>query len=497
MHADIPSPRSVLVTGATGYIGGRLVPRLLERGYAVRCFARDTRKLAERSWVDDPRVTLVEGDVLDEAALSRAMDGCTAAYYLIHSMVSAGDSYRERDLDLAETFARVASQTGVSRIVYLGGLGELGPDLSEHLTSRREVERVLRAGPVPVTALRAAMIIGSASASFEILRYLVERLPAMITPRWVDTECQPIAVDNALHYLVACLDVPETAGRAFDIGGPDVVTYQALMQTMATSLGLRRRAVLPTTFLTPTVSARWIHLVTPVSARFARPLAEGLRNRVVCRDDDAAHLMPTRLLTVREAIDAAVGDESRRQVETSWSDAGVIPGDPDWAGGKRFIDRREIAIAAPPRIVFDAMCSIGGTRGWFAANALWKLRGALDRLAGGPGLSRRRRDPERLRFGDVIDFWRVARIERVRRLVLRAEMRLPGEAELEFEVTPHENGSTLVQIARFKPRGLAGIAYWYAVWPFHGFVFRQMIEGLRDAAERATDRTTESQQAAG
>lgn len=478
--------RPVLVTGATGYIGGRLVPALLAAGFSVRCMVRSRSKLAARSWWDDPRVTIIEGNALDGNLLTCALRGCEAAYYLIHSMMVAGKGYREQDLRLAQHFAQCAAAAALPRIVYLGGLGETGSGLSEHLSSRREVESALASTGVPVTVFRAAMIIGSGSASFEILRYLVERLPVMITPRWVDTECQPISVRNVLHYLVACLDIPDTKGRTLDIGGADVVTYRALMQSMAGALGLRRRRVIPVPVLTPRLSSLWIHLVTPLSHHIARPLTEGLKNRVVCRDDAAQRLMPQPLLSAREAIDLAVGRLTQGGVETAWSDAGAIPGDPDWAGGKVLVDARWVRVAAPPESVFGVVSRIGGSQGYYAANWLWQLRGAMDRLIGGPGLRRGRRDPENVAFGEAVDFWRVVTVNAPHRLTLRAEMKLPGEAELTFEVEsdPHDSrASILRQTARFKPRGLAGLAYWYAVVPLHGLVFRGMLNGMRRAAE--------------
>lgn len=489
--------KPILVTGATGYIGGRLVPRLLAEGYFVRCLARSSRKLAARPWAAHPNVRIFEGDAGAPDDLKRAFEGCGAAYYLVHSMMAAGETYRARDRALAEGFALAAESAGAERIVYLGGLGETGDGLSEHLTSRREVEQALASGRTPTTVLRAAMIIGSGSASFEILRYLVERLPLMITPRWVKTESQPIAVSNVLHSLVRCLAVPETAGRALDIGGPDILSYRDLMQLTAEALGLRRRLILPVPVLTPRLSSLWIHLVTPISARIARPLAEGLRNRVVCRNDEAARLMPQRLIGVREAIHAAVErgavqpteGEAAGSVETAWSDAGPLPGDPDWAGGTVLTDRRSADVAAPPAEVFRAFCRLGGARGYHAANGLWRLRGFLDRLVGGPGLRRGRRDPERLAYGDALDFWRVVGLEQDRRLVLRAEMKLPGEAELEFEAVPSPSDpahTRLLQTARFKPRGIAGITYWYSVLPVHGLVFRGMLEGIRRDAEANT-----------
>lgn len=472
----------VLVTGATGYVGGRLVPRLLAAGYRVRLLVRDAGKLDSRPWRTNPRVEIVEGDVADPAALRRAMHACRIAYYLVHSMIAAGRDYRERDRRLASGFAAEAERAGLARIVYLGGLGETGSGLSEHLASRREVEAALAGGRVPVTVLRAAMIIGSGSASFEILRYLVERLPVMVTPRWVETPCQPIAIENALHALVQCIEVPETEGRTIDIGGPDIMTYRELMRIMAECLGLRRRIVVPVPVLTPKLSALWIHLITPVGHRIARPLAEGLRNPVVCRDDAAQRLMPQRLLTAREAIGTAVG---AAELETSWLDAGPLPGDPDWAGGTVYRDERCVRVTASAHAAFAAACRVGGTHGWHSAAILWRIRGAMDRLVGGPGLSRGRRDVERLAYGDALDFWRVTELVQDHRLGLRAEMRLPGEALLSFEVTPGDTPetSTLRQFACFKPRGLGGLLYWYAVKPFHRIVFRDMIEGIRREAE--------------
>ena len=479
--------RPVLVTGATGYIGGRLAARLLAAGHRVRCLVRDPRKLESRPWAHDPKVEVVCGDVDDVSSLSRALRGCGPAYYLVHSMLSAGAAYRERDRQLASNFSAAAAEAQLTRIIYLGGLGETGAGLSEHLASRREVEQALAAGGVPLTVFRAAMIIGSGSASFEILRYLVERLPVMITPRWVSTEAQPIAVRDVLHYLVACLDCPTTVGRTLDVGGAGVMTYREIMQEMAAALGLRRRLIIPVPLLTPRLSSLWIHLVTPISHRIARPLADGLRNRVVCRDDAAAQLMPRRLLTIRESIDAALGKQRGHAVETAWFDAGPVPGDPDWSGGTVLEDRRTTTVAAPPADVFAVVMQIGGERGYYAADWLWRLRGFLDHLIGGPGLRRGRRHPAQLAYGEVLDFWRVTEVAPNHRLELRAEMKLPGEASLSWEVGPDGGGRgrcTLIQVARFKPRGLLGLAYWYAVMPLHGLVFNGMLRGIRRTAER-------------
>ena len=496
MNQSENQTQRIFVTGATGYIGGRLVPRLLDAGYAVRCLVREPRKLADRYWNTHPAVEILRGDANDVAGLTAAMRGCHAAYYLIHSMETAGSAYRRRDRELAEAFSTAAEAAAVDRIIYLGGLGETGEGLSEHLTSRREVEHSLASGNTPVTVFRAAMIIGSGSASFEILRYLVERLPIMVTPKWVKTECQPIAVRNVLHYLVACLKCEETVGRTLDIGGPEVMRYRALMQVMASELGLRKRIIVPVPVLTPRLSSMWIHLVTPLSHRIARPLAEGLRNRVVCRNDDAARLMPQNLYTIRASIAAALGRVQNREVETAWSAAGPIPGDPDWAGGKTFVDERTIEIDAPAACVFRAVCRIGGGQGYYAADWLWRLRGWMDQIVGGPGLRRGRRDPENVSFGEALDFWRVTELERDRSLQLRAEMKLPGEALLAFRIETDDEKKDkcqLVQTARFKPRGLVGLAYWYAVVPLHAIVFNGMLNGIKSTAEGfATAATTDA-----
>jgi uncharacterized protein YbjT (DUF2867 family) len=480
-----PAPRQVIaLTGATGYVGSRLAPELLARGHRVRCLVRSADKLRSRAWAAHPAVEIVERALVDEGAVREALRGCTSAYYLIHSMLSAGRSYAGVDRALALSFAHAARDAGVSRIIYLGGLGDDRQGLSRHLASRQEVELALRASGVPVTVLRAAMIIGSGSASFEILRYLVERLPIMITPRWVRTESQPIAVSDVITYLADALEEARTIGRTLDIGGPDVVTYSALMRIMAVALRLPRRLVIPVPVLTPRLSALWIFLVTPISGRIARPLAEGLRNRVVCRSDEAARLMPHRCLTVREAIDAALGRAGAAERPI----AGAMAGDPAWAGGTVFVDRREVNVAASRAATWHAVCSLGGERGYFRGDWLWRLRGMMDRLVGGPGMRRGRRSVDELRQGDEVDFWRVSEIEAVRRLVLTAEMKLPGTATLGFDIEDDAGGERrcrLVMTARFRPRGLLGIAYWWAVVPLHFIAFRGMLRGLAREAERA------------
>lgn len=488
---DPTPPRRIALTGATGYVGGRLAPLLLDRGYAVRCLVRDPQKLHDRGWRDDPRVEVTENDLSGVAELTDQLSGCDAAYYLVHSMEAAGEAYARRDLELAQNFADAAAAAGVRRILYLGGLGETQAGLSEHLRSRREVERVLGSTGVPVTVLRAAIIIGSGSASFEILRYLVNRLPIMITPRWVQTECQPIAISDVLHWLTECLATPETTGQVLEIGGPDVVSYRQLMQVAAKELGLGRRWIVAVPILTPRLSSAWISLVTPVTYRIARPLADGLRNRVVVTNDATQRLMPHQALTVEEAIKRAVTRLRDDQVPTHWAVAGVMPGDPAWAGGKEFRDERRIRIDAEPDRVFRAVCRVGGGHGWYWGDILWRIRGWMDQMVGGPGLRRGRRHTEDIQYGEALDFWRVVGVERPRSLRLHAEMKLPGMARLEFEIDPAEGspGSVLRMTARYWPRGLLGLAYWYAVVPLHHFVFGGMLNGIKRAAERGGEST--------
>ncbi|MCA9440778.1 MAG: SDR family oxidoreductase [Candidatus Omnitrophica bacterium] len=476
---------SVLVTGATGYIGGRLVPRLLEKGFVVHCLVRSKRKLQNRPWVNHPNLRVFEGDLQDRSIVSKALEGCRAAYYLVHSMMTAGDEFRDRDNQMARQFASVAEECGLSQIIYLGGLGETGPGLSEHLASRREVEECLSSTTVPVTNFRAAMIVGSGSASFEILRYLVERLPIMITPKWVQTECQPIAVRNVLFYLVDCLEKPSTLGKTLDIGGPEVMTYEEIIQIMARALGLSKRRILRVPVLTPRLSSLWIHLVTPISHQIARPLAEGLRNRVVCRDGEAQDLMPQELLSIQESIERAVGKVAGNEVETAWMDAGPIPGDPEWAGGKVFCDSRKTRYQGPPEWGYAAFTRIGGEHGYYSVDWLWVLRGWMDKMVGGPGLRRGRRHPDKVGYGEALDFWRVTDLQENRRMELKAEMKLPGKALLEFTVEPDPETpgvSVVTQTAWFYPKGLFGLLYWYMTAPFHGFVFKGMLNGIRQHA---------------
>ena len=483
--------RPVLVVGATGYVGGRLVPRLAARGYTVRAMGRSIEKLNCRPWAHYANVETVAGDVRDKASIARAMHGCGSAFYLVHSMIANKKQYAGADREGALNTAAAAAACGLERIIYLGGLGEKeNRHLSPHLRSRHEVETILTAGPVPATVLRAAMILGSGSASFEMLRYLVDRLPVMTPPRWVRTPCQPIAIDDVLNYLVGCLENDATIGETFDIGGPDIVTYLDLIRTYAEAAGLRRRLVIPVPVLTPYLSARWIHLVTPVPAAIAQPLAEGLAIPVICRDSRILDRVPFSRITVRSAIQTALNHILTQQVDTCWHDAGELHppawaacGDADWAGGTLLTYGYGVRIYAHPDTVWEVVRRVGGRQGWFYADKLWWLRGLLDRLIGGIGLRRGRRHPSELRVGDALDFWRIVTVDAPNKLVLLAEMKVPGDATLTFEVTSVSDSSVELKIvARFLPKGMAGILYWYALYPLHSIVFKGMAGSIAQAA---------------
>ncbi len=485
--------KQIFVAGATGYIGGRLVPRLLDAGYAVRALARAPEKLLDRPWAQHPRLEIIKGDVLDIDSLKVALSGSRAAYYLVHSMNPEVGDFAQTDRQAALNMAEAAAEAGLEQIVYLSGLGDTQKKLSHHLQSRTEVGSILRQGSVPVTILRAAMIIGSGSASFEILRYLVDRLPIMVTPRWIDTPCQPIGVRNVLHYLTGCIENPKTHGETYDIGQPEVTNYRKLMEIYAEEAGLPRRWVIPVPVLTPRLSSYWIHLVTPVPASIARPLAEGLSNPVVCKENRITSLLPQELFDTRKAIHLALERVRDQQVETSWTDSGEIPpaewsfpGDPKWAGGSICDDSRRIILDASPEEIWPTINAIGGATGYYYADWLWELRGIIDRLCGGAGLCRGRRSQTELYSGDAIDFWRVVKVQKPEVLVMSTEMKLPGEAVLSFQLRPLKNGLTeLTQTARFLPRGLVGLFYWYAVMPFHYFLFNGMLHGIAKATGKA------------
>src|SRR5580704_1216730 len=488
------SPLNCLVTGASGYIGGRLVPELLSAGYAVRCMARDPAKLSDRPWSDD--VEIAVADVTDQSAVRRALEGIDVAYYLIHSL-GTDASFERRDRTAAQTFAAAARAAGVQRIVYLGGIisGPAGK-LSPHLRSRAEVGDILQSSGVPTAVLQAAVIIGSGSASFEMLRYLTERLPAMVTPKWVSTRIQPIAVRDVLRYLVGSAALPADVSRSFDIGGPDVLTYADMMRRYCAVAGLRQRFLIPVPLLTPRLSSLWVGLVTPVPAGLARPLVESLVNEVVCAEHDIAEYIPDPpggLVPLDLAMALALRHTREGDVSTSWSSAGIpgapsdpLPSDPAWAGGSLFVDDRSAVVEASPEALWRVIEGIGGETGWYSFPLAWGVRGLMDRLAGGVGLRRGRRDPRHLLIGDALDFWRVEAITPGSLLRLRAEMKLPGLAWLELSVGQDPDGLTSYrQRAIFRPRGLAGHAYWRSISPFHGVVFGGMLANITAAAEQA------------
>jgi uncharacterized protein YbjT (DUF2867 family) len=480
----------VLVTGATGYVGGRLVPALLEEGHTVRCVTRDVGRLRDVPW--RTRVEVVKGDVVNFDDVLRALDGVEVAYYLVHSLATGRD-FEARDRKAATTFAAAASAARVKRIVYLGGLSPRDTALSPHLRSRTEVGEVFLAGDVPTVVLCAAVILGSGSASFEMLRYLTERLPAMVTPRWVRNRIQPIAIRDVIRYLAAWASLPGEVNRSFDIGGPEVLTYIEMMQRYARVAGLRRRLIIPVPVLSPSLSSHWVNFVTPVPSAIARPLVESLRYEVICGEHDIAQWVadpPEGLTGFDQAVQFALARAAESVVPTRWSNAtwpstpsDPLPSDPDWSGGSFYIDDRTAHVNASTQDLWRVIEGIGGEHGWYSWSFAWALRGWLDRLFGGAGLRRGRRDPAHLYVGEALDFWRVEEITVGQLLRLRAEMKLPGTAWLELSVGEDESGTFYHQRALFQPRGLGGQAYWRMIAPFHGIVFGGMVRNIVRAAE--------------
>jgi uncharacterized protein YbjT (DUF2867 family) len=485
--------KPILVTGATGYVGGRLIPALLDAGYRVRAMGRSLEKVGCRPWAGHSRVELVQGDVLDLESLKQATSSCRAAYYLVHSMIAQKEKFVEADRRAAQNMVEAALAAGLERIIYLGGLAEVSQgSLSKHLKSRIEVADILQAGPVPTTDLRTPMILGSGSASFEILRYLVERLPAMITPRWVQSMNQPIAIRNVITYLIGCLEHDETIGQTYDIGGPDILSYRDLLDIYAEEAGLKKRLIIPVPVLTPTLSALWIHLISPVPTSIALPLTEGLTSDAVCTENRIQEIIPQRLLSCREAIRVAMDRIQQEQVDTCWMDAGDMLepewahcGDAEWAGGTIMNCGYRARIKATVDEVWQPVSRIGGRTGWYFGNFLWRLRGIMDRLAGGVGLRRGRRHPTEIRVGDALDFWRVLEVEPPQRLLLIAEMKTPGEALLEFQITPLANAEVEFQmLSRFLPKGLFGILYWYGLYLFHQWIFYGMLKAIAKSIKK-------------
>jgi len=483
--------RLALVTGATGYIGGRLVPELLAAGWRVRALARHPERLRDATWHGS--IEVVAADVSDLAAVRQAMDGVSVAYYLVHSL-GTGRRFESTDRRHALTFGRAAREAGIDRIVYLGGLYPEGEELSRHLDSRKEVGEILLASGVPTTVLRAAVILGSGSASFEMLRYLTERLPVMITPRWVFTRIQPIAIRDVLRYLVGSATMPPEVNRSFDIGGPDVLTYRDMMQAYAAAAGLPKRVILPVNVLTPKLSSHWVGVVTPVPNSLARPLVESLVHEVVVKDHDIQRYVPDPaegLVGFDRAVRLALKRLGDADVATRWASASTpgapsdpMPSDPDWAGGSMYVDERSSVVDASTRSLWAVIEGVGGANGWYSWALAWQVRGWMDVFSGGPGLRRGRRDPFDLRVGDAVDWWRVEDVEDEKLLRLRAEMRVPGLAWLDLIVETDERGRTVFrQKAYFHPRGLLGQLYWASVTPFHGVVFGGMQRNIARAAE--------------
>lgn len=481
----------VLVTGATGYVGGRLVPKLLEQGHTVRVLAREAHRLDGVPWHSE--VEIVQGDLQVREDVATAVASMDVVYYLVHSMSSAGD-FEEIERRVATLVAEESAAAGVKRIVYLGGLHPEGP-LSRHLGSRKEVGDILLASGVPTIALQAGVIIGSGSASFEMIRNLTDILPAMPAPKWVRNHIQPIAIRDVLHYLVKSAQLPPTINRAFDIGGPDVFRYWQLMNGYAVEAGLKERLIVALPVLSPWLASQWVNLVTPIPRSLAVPIIESLLHDAVMKNHDIDDVIPPPaegLTGYRRAVELALVRMRSGEVETSWRNTEVIgapsdpiPSDPEWAGHKVYTDERSVEVAAPSEDLWSVVESIGGGNGWYSLPVAWAARGLLDKLVGGVGLRRGRRDPNKLVTGDALDFWRVEKIERGSFLRLRAEMKVPGLAWLEFTVTSRsDESSTLFQRAVFFPQGLGGRLYWMAVTPLHGIVFAGMAKSMGRTAEQ-------------
>ncbi|WP_214466221.1 SDR family oxidoreductase [Microbacterium flavescens] len=488
-HDDGTAPRA-LVIGATGYIGGRLVPRLLAAGYDVRVLVRDATRVGAFEWGD--RVEVFAGDATDASAVASAVPDVDVLYYLVHSM-SSGKDFADADRTAAETVAGAAAAAGVDRIVYLGGLHPDDVDLSAHLRSRVEVGETFLGSGAPTLVLQAGVVIGSGSASFEMVRHLTEVLPYMPAPKWVRNRIQPIAVRDVLHYLLGAARVAADVNRAVDIGGPDVLRYGQMMNGYAVEAGLHQRAIAALPVLTPRLASHWVNLVTPIPRSIAMPLVESLQNECVMKDHDVDDLIPPPsdgLTSYRAAVRLALGRVEADAVETSWQDAEVLgvpsdalPSDPDWAGRVVFTDSRSATTSAPPAALWRVIEGIGGENGWYSSPVLWAIRGWMDRVVGGIGLARGRRSKGRLAVGDALDFWRVEALEPGTFLRLRAEMKVPGLAWLELRAVPDAAGSRYEQRAVFFPLGLAGRLYWLAVLPFHGVIFAGMARRIAAAAE--------------
>ena len=485
------SKRLALVTGASGYIGGRIVPRLLEAGFAVRVFVRNAEKLRDVPWASD--VEVYEGDLADATAVMLACTGVDVVYYLVHSMGQKGD-FEETELMCARNVAQASASSGVSRIVYLGGLHPADENLSKHLRSRAEVGQILLESGVPTAALQAGVIIGSGSTSFEMIRHLTDVLPVMTAPKWVGNLIQPIAVRDVLYYLIAAADLPSNVNRTFDIGGPDVLKYSAMMNGYAVEVGMKERAILKLPVLTPYLASQWVNLVTPIPRALAVPIIASLQHDCVVTERDINDFIPEPeggLTPYRRSVHLALERLQTGEVETSWKNTSVdgapsnpLPSDPDWARQTVYVDLKEQDTTAPAAAVWAIIEGIGGDNGWYSLPVAWAARGLMDKMVGGVGLRRGRINSTSLRVGEALDFWRVERVDHGSFLRLRAEMKLPGLAWLELSVTPSETGagSHYKQRAIFFPKGLGGRLYWFSILPFHGLIFNGMAKSITAAA---------------
>ena len=483
----MPNKKLILVTGATGYVGGRLVPKLLEAGHRVRCIVRDPSRLQGRSWLN--KVEVVQGDALFPDQIANAMQGVSVAYYLMHGM-QGGKINAERDLQVARNFTNAAEEAGIERIIYLGELVDPTAHLSPYLRARHETGYLLRYSKVPVTEIRAGMIIGSGSALFEMIRYLTEREPLLVCPAWFFSQAQPIAIRDVLSYLVAVLKSPDTIGRVIEVGGPTRLTYADMLLGYAKERDLKR-VLIPTPFFAPRLSAYWVHMVTPIHWRVVAPLIEGLRSNLIVRDDAAKKLFPQiQPIDFQTATHLALGRVQRDNVETSWSDAlvtalgDVKPYEFTVEDGL-FIERRQVVLDIDTETVFRSYTGIGGERGWLYMDWSWAMRGWMDKAIGGVGLRRGRRHPDEIHTGEALDFWRVETVEKNTRMRLRAEMKVPGKAWLQFDSTPapEDKKKTVFTVtAYYEPHGFFGFLYWYAMWPFHKFIFDGLTRRLASRA---------------
>lgn len=479
--------KPILVLGGTGYVGGRLVPLLLSSGYTVRVGGRSAEKIRARPWAEHPNLQIAEVDIHDIQSLIKAASGCGVIFYLVHSVAVTARDYGAHDRDGAYNMVQATSAVpGLERIIYLGSLGGHGEEMSREILCRQEIARILSFAKVPVTTLRAGLIIGSGSAAFEMISYMADRHPLMLAPRWMNSRCQPISIRNVLVYLLGCLEQGETIGRDYDIGSPEIMTYADLFQLYAKTVGLRRRTFIPLPFIMPRISAYWVSLITPIPYSVSRVMIESLLGEMICQEDYLREVIPQKLISPEEAIFKARQSEGQGNVESSCFDSGtcnapewVQKGDADYAREGVYRAQYRITLKTDPDTVWDRIKRLGGEQGWYYGNFLWKMRGTLDKLVGGVGLSRGRRDKNNIRVGDALDFWRVLTVNAPEQLQLVAEMQVWGQALLQFDINEINPGETELQLkAYFRPKGLPGLIYWYSVYPFHAPIFRGMLKNI-------------------